>query len=57
MPVRKMLRDLMTVNDIYHFADQITDMLREDYGSYDADALDEVLVEERFAQRLHSRGY
>jgi hypothetical protein len=57
MAERKMLRELMTVQDIYNYAEPITDMLREEYGSYDADSLDEVKVEERFAQRLLARGY
>lgn len=57
MSGRKMLREIMTVNDIYAFAEPIMEMLREDYGSYDADSLDEVLVEETFAQRLGARGY
>jgi hypothetical protein len=52
-----MLRDIMAVSDVYQYADLIMEMLREDYGSYDADSLDEVLVEETFAQRLASRGY
>jgi hypothetical protein len=52
-----MLRDMMTVNDIYNYAEAIIEMLREEYGTYDADTLDEVQVEERFAQRLEARGY
>jgi hypothetical protein len=57
MAGRKMLRDIMTINDIYTFAEPIIEMLREDYGSYDADALDEVFIEEPFAQHLAARGY
>lgn len=57
MSGRRMLRDIMAVSDVYQYADLIMEMLREDYGSYDADSLDEVLVEETFAQRLASRGY
>lgn len=57
MAVRRMLRDIMNSADVYAFAEPIMEMLREDYGSYDADALDEVMVEETFAQRLKSRGY
>ncbi len=57
MPGRRMLRDMMSVNDIYSYADPIIEMLREEYGSYDADTLDEVQVDERFAQRLQARGY
>lgn len=57
MPERRMLRDMMSVNDIYSFADSIIELLREEYGSYDADTLDEVQVEDRFAQRLKARGY
>lgn len=57
MPERRMLRDMMSVNDIYSFADSIIELLREEYGTYDADTLDEVQVEDRFAQRLKARGY
>lgn len=57
MPGRRMLREMMSVNDIYSYADPIMEMLREEYGSYDADTLDEVQVDERFAQRLQARGY
>ena len=57
MPGRRMLREMMSVNDIYSFADPIMEMLREEYGSYDADTLDEVQVDERFVQRLQARGY
>lgn len=57
MSGRRMLRDIMTVSDVYQYADLIMEMLREDYGSYDADELAEVLVEETFAQRLAARGY
>lgn len=57
MAGRKMLREIMAVNDIYNFAEPITEMLREEYGSYDADSLDEVMVEEPFSQRLAARGY
>lgn len=57
MSGRRMLRDIMAASDVYQYADLIMEMLREDYGSYDGDALDEVLVEETFVQRLASRGY
>lgn len=57
MSGRRMLRDIMTISDVYQYAESIMEMLREDYGSYDADSLDEVLVEETFAQRLAARGY
>ena len=57
MSGRRMLRDLMTVSDVYQYADSIMEMLREEYGSYDADALDEVMIEEVFARRLLARGY
>jgi hypothetical protein len=57
MPGRRMLRDMMSVNDIYSYADSIIELLREEYGTYDADTLDEVQVEDRFAQRLEARGY
>lgn len=57
MSGRKMLREIMTINDIYNYAEPIMEMLREEYGSYDGDSLDEVRVEEPFAQRLAARGY
>jgi hypothetical protein len=57
MAGRKMLRELMNVPDIYAQADSISQMLREDYGGYDAESFEEVLVEEAFAQRLAARGY
>ncbi|HEX6293241.1 MAG TPA: hypothetical protein VFZ66_28940 [Herpetosiphonaceae bacterium] len=57
MPGRRMLRDMMSVNDIYSYAEPIIELLREEYGSYDADTLDEVQVEDGFAQRLQARGY
>jgi hypothetical protein len=57
MAGRKMLRELMNVADIYAQAESISQMLREDYGGYDADVFDEVLVDESFAQRLAARGY
>jgi len=57
MPGRRMLREIMSINDIYSFAEPIMEMLREDYGSYDADSLDEVRVEDAFAHRLKARGY
>jgi hypothetical protein len=52
-----MLRTVMSVQDIYAYAEPIIQMLREEYGSYDADALDEVLVEDPFVHRLQARGY
>jgi hypothetical protein len=57
MAERRMLREVMRVNDIYTFAEPIMQMLREEYGSYDADSLDEVMVDEVFSQRLMARGY
>lgn len=57
MAQMKMLRQVMSPADIYTHADTICDMLRDHYGSYDADSLDEVMVEETFAQRLAAKGY
>ncbi len=57
MAEQRMLHDVMRVNDIYLFAEPIIQMLREEYGSYDADVLDEVLVDDTFVQRLTARGY
>ena len=57
MAERKMLRHVMSPGDIYAHAETICDMLREHYGSYDADSLDEVMVEETFVERLKARGY
>lgn len=54
---RRMLHQVMTVNDIYAYAEPIMEMLREEYGSYDADALDEVQVDDAFIHRLQARGY
>lgn len=56
MPQRA-LRQVMSVQDIYAYAEPIMQMLREAYGSYDADVLDEVQVDDSFVQRLQSRGY
>ena len=44
MAERKMLRQVMSPADIYLHADAICEMLRDHYGSYDADSLDEVPV-------------
>lgn len=57
MAQMKMLRQVMSPADIYTHADTICDMLRDHYGSYDADSLDEVMVEETFGQRLAAKGY
>lgn len=57
MAERRMLRQVMSPSDIYAHAESICDMLREQYGSYDADSLEEVFVDESFAQRLKARGY
>src|SRR5918998_738286 len=57
MAQMKMLRQVMSPADIYTHADTICDMLRDHYGSYDADALDEVMVEDTFIQRLAAKGY
>jgi hypothetical protein len=57
MAQMKMLRQVMSPADIYTHADTICDMLRDHYGSYDADSLDEVMVEETFVQRLSAKGY
>ena len=57
MAERKMLRQVMSPSDIYAHAEAVCDMLREHYGSYDADSLEEVIVDDAFAQRLQSRGY
>ncbi len=54
---RQMLRQVMSPGDIYANADALVDMLRDHYGSYDADSLDEVLVDESFVQRLKARGF
>ncbi len=57
MAERRMLREAMRVHDIYNNAEPIIDMLRERYGSYDGDSLDEVLIDASFAQLLKERGY
>ncbi|WP_029215314.1 hypothetical protein [Kallotenue papyrolyticum] len=57
MAERKMLREIMSLNDIYTYAESISEMLREMYGGYDADVFDEVMVDEAFARRLAARGY
>ena len=57
MAERKMLRHVMSPSDIYAHADTICDLLRDHYGSYDADLIDEVLVDESFVQRLKAKGY
>lgn len=57
MAERRMLRQVMSPSDIYAHAESICDMLREQYGSYDADSLEEVFVDESFGQRLKARGY
>ena len=57
MAQMKMLRQVMSPADIYSHADTICDMLRDHYGSYDADSLDEVMVEDTFIQRLAAKGY
>lgn len=57
MAPRKMLRQVMSTADIYAHAETLIDLLRDHYGSYDADALDEVLVEESFVARLRAKGY
>lgn len=57
MAERKMLRQVMSPSDVYAHAESICDMLREQYGSYDADSLEEVFVDETFVQRLKSLGY
>ncbi len=57
MAERRMLREAMRIHDIYNYAEPIIDMLRERYGSYDADSLDEVLIDASFAQLLKERGY
>jgi hypothetical protein len=57
MAAKRMLRTVMSVQDIYGYAEPIMQMLREEYGSYDADSLEEVLVEDPFVHRLQARGY
>ena len=57
MAERRLLRQVMSPSDIYAHAESICDMLREQYGSYDADSLEEVFVDESCAQRLKARGY
>ena len=47
----------MSVQDVYAYAEPIMQMLREEYGSYDADSLEEVQVDDPFVQRLQARGY
>ena len=54
---RRALRQVMSVQDVYAYAEPIMQMLREEYGSYDADSLEEVQVEDPFVQRLQARGY
>ncbi len=54
---RRALRQVMSVQDVYAYAEPIMQMLREEYGSYDADSLEEVQVEDAFVQRLQARGY
>lgn len=57
MAERKMLREIMSLTDIYTYAESISEMLREMYGGYDADVFDEVMVDEAFVRRLAARGY
>jgi hypothetical protein len=53
----KMLRQVISPSEIYANAESMVDLLREQYGSYDADSLEEVMVDEAFTQRLKERGY
>lgn len=57
MSSRKMLRQIMSTADIYAHAETLVEMLRDHYGTYDADALDEVPVDESFVQRIRAKGY
>lgn len=57
MAEQKMLRQLLTMADLYAHAEAIIELLHEQYGGYDADALEEVLVDDSFVQRLQAKGY
>ncbi len=48
----RMLRQVMTTTELFSHSEAICDMLRDQYGTYDADSLEEVLVDEAFVQRL-----
>ncbi|GAC1563703.1 MAG: hypothetical protein NVS2B7_37670 [Herpetosiphon sp.] len=57
MSEMKMLRQLMAINELYSHGEAISEMLRDQYGTYDADSLEDVLVDETFIQRLKAKGY
>lgn len=57
MSQQKQLRQVMSPADIYAHAEALCEMLRDHYGSYDADSLEEVMVDESFVQRIKARGY